>query len=536
MTRLTSSPLSRLSAGHWIGAASGSHAHRACFVEGAGAARTYAEVNRRVNRLARAFSARGLRKGDRLAILATDSIEHVEVVLACLATGVVFCDLNIRLRPGELANIVEMAEPAWIAAGSRYIELAVELSSVVAPRPVVIGLGGGTFPVGTVSDLIDGEVDDRPVDVVAHGEDIASIAFTSGTTGTPKGVLQSERMIRSMVYSCIYEARVRAGSFRYNGPPLFHFAGIGATLYGMVAGATTLLLPQFDSATVLHWMQHGGVTDTLLVPTMLSALLEEPTVGGSSYDSLRTILYGGAPMSTALLRRVVDTFGCDLINLFGAGTEAGGQATLHPEDHLSALAGRPELLESVGRVIPGVQVRLVDPDLVDVAAGEYGELLVRTETSMSGYLGQPELTAMTVVDGWLRTGDVARMDDDGYLYLASRRSETIIRGGENVYPDEIETVLALHVAVAVAVAVGLADAHWGEVVVGAVTLRPGAAVDTEELVVHCSRALASYKVPCDVVIVDAIPLTASGKVDRAAVRTLVAECLAGRSVDISDSG
>jgi acyl-CoA synthetase (AMP-forming)/AMP-acid ligase II len=521
---LPPAPLSRLSAGHWIGAVGACYPERPAFVTDAGA-RTFATVAARVNRLARAMRARGLEKGDRLAIVATDSVEHIEVVLACLATGVVFCDLNFRLRPGELAAIVAMAEPSWIVVEARYAGLADELRGQVEPRPQLVLIDGHPADPWSVQGMIADIDDPSEVEVQAHGEDIVSIAFTSGTTGIPKGVLQSERMIRSMVYSCIHEARVRNGSFRYNGPPLFHLAGIGAALYGMVAGATTLILPQFEAPVVLRWLQHGGITDTLLVPTMLSSLLQQPDVGACGYDDLRTILYGGAPMTPALLRRVIEVFDCDLFNLFGAGTEAGGQATLYPEDHVAALEGRPELLESVGRVIPGVQVRLVGDDLVEVPRGELGEILVRTETSMSGYLGQPELTAHTVVDGWIRTGDVARMDADGYLFLASRRTEIIIRGGENIYPNEVEGVLEEEASVRAAAVVGWPDAHWGELVVAVVAPSGPGGVDAHAAMRRCVERLAGYKVPSRLVVVDDLPTTSAGKVDRRAVRDLVRSAL-----------
>lgn len=516
--------LSRLAAGDWIGASARAHGDAPCLVDGDGVAWSYAEVHAKVNRLARGLYAIGLRPTDRIAIVATDSPLHVVVVLACLKADIVYCDLNYRLRPNELANIVSVARPRALVYTERYSELAGDLAAIMPETPLLVSIDAGTSAELSIEALISAIDDASDFDAVAYGEDIVSIAFTSGTTGTPKGVLHSERMIRSMVYSGIREVRVRARTLRYNGPPLFHFAGIGATLYGIVCGAATLVLPQFDAASVLHWLQDGELNDCFLVPTMLDAIMELPGVADQPYPHLRAMIYGAAPMSPTLLRRMMDVFGCEMYNVFGAGTEAGAQSSLYPEDHIEALNGKEHLLESIGRIIPGIELRLVDANLADVQLGATGEIIVRSETIMSGYLDQPELTASVLVDGWIRTGDLARMDADGYLYLASRRTDMIIRGGENVYPVEIETVLSSHPGVQDVAVVGVPDDHWGETVVAAVVLRPGVDVPGDELVAFCAVRLATYKVPARIVLLEQLPRNATGKIQKFLVReTLTAD-------------
>ena len=516
--------VSQLAIGDLLTATTRSYADYPCLVDADGNARTYAEVNRRVNRLARALGTAGLRPGDRLVILAVDTVEHVELVLACLKSGVVYCDLNFRLRAAELANIVRHAAPQAIACSPQYAELVGEITGSLDERPLQFEIDPGGGP-GTVAALLDAEPDGSDLPAVPFGEDIISIAFTSGTTGTPKGVLHSERYLRSMIYSGIREVRCQGCTLRYNGPPLFHIAGFGATLYGIAVGAATLILPQFDAPRVLHWMQHGRLNDVFLVPTMLSSLLELPHVGDSDYPDLRAIIYGAAPMTPTLLRRLIDVFGCEMYNVFGAGTEAGAQASLYPEDHIAALNGRPHLLESIGRIIPGVDVKLVDDELREVPRGEAGEMLVRSETTMSGYLGQPELTASVLVDGWVRTGDVASMDDAGYLYLASRKSDMIIRGGENIYPVEIESVIAELPDVLEVAVFGAPDEHWGESVVAVVVPRAGVPVNSVRLLDHCRRRLATYKVPSRVVELEDLPKTSTGKVQKHRIAELLATTL-----------
>jgi acyl-CoA synthetase (AMP-forming)/AMP-acid ligase II len=516
-------PLSQLPIGDMLTATTRSYANRPCFVSPDGTVLTYSEVNRRVNRLARALTATGLVPGDRLAIVAVDSPEHVELVLACLKIGVVYCDLNYRLRPSELANIVNRAAPRMIVHSTRYHELVDGIAAGLGDRPLLVDLESGGARDLDVPTLAAAVTDASDLDAVPYGEDIVSIAFTSGTTGLPKGVLHSERYLRSMVASGIREVRLRPCSLRYNGPPLFHIAGIGTAFYGIATGAATLILPQFDAVTVLDWMQNRALNDVFLVPTMLSSILELPNVGESDYPHLRAIIYGAAPMTPTLLRRIMDLFDCEMYNVFGAGTEAGGQASLYPEDHLDALNGKPHLLESIGRVIPGVDLKLVDDDLREVPPGEPGEMLVRSQTVMSGYLDQPELTKQVVVNGWVRTGDVASMDDDGYLYLASRKADMIIRGGENVYPVEIESVLVECEAIVEVAVIGRPDAHWGEIVVAVVVARDGAVIDVPAVLEHCRSRLATYKVPERIVVLEQLPKNATGKIQKHLIGALLEE-------------
>jgi acyl-CoA synthetase (AMP-forming)/AMP-acid ligase II len=267
--------------------------------------------------------------------------------------------------------------------------------------------------------------------------------------------------------------------------------------------------------------QTGGLTGCFLVPTMISALLSDDRVRDADYSDLRSIIYGAAPMPPSVLRRAIDVFGCDFVNAFGAGTETGLQTVLGSADHRRAAAGADHLLGSIGKPAFGVDLRLLDEEGREVARGEVGEIVTRNAQTMSGYLDLPEETAAAVCDGWFRAGDLAWQDDEGYLYLAGRRSDMIIRGGENIFPIEIEDVLCLHEAVDQAAVVGAPDEHWGEVVVAFVVARASAEVDTPLLQQHCRSHLAAYKVPTRIEVVDALPLNASGKVLRRELRECV---------------
>lgn len=477
---------------------------------------SFVEASGRINRLARALESRGLTVGDRLAVLGVDSIEHIEVILACFKLGVVVVDLNYRLRAPEIEAILRLCPVDAIFHDSRYADIVDGVADVGA-----FAGWSRRLDAPDHDELVAGD-DTTVMAARAHGEDLLTIAFTSGTTGIPKGVMQSERMLRNITFSGVREIRLRPGGLRYGGAPLFHISGLGSILYALASGCGSLVLDQFDAPTALWWLQHAEVTSCLLIPTMISSILDLPDVGASSYPHLRCIFYGGAPMPPALLRRVMDVFDCELFNGFGAGTEAGGQAMLGAEDHVAALNGREHLLGSIGKPIMGVDLRLCDDDLDDVAPGEIGEIVTRSNTVMSGYFAQPELTAQSIVDGWFRAGDMARMDDEGYLYLESRKADMIIRGGENVYPVEIESTLDEHPWVHDAVVVGVPDEHWGELVAAAITLHPDVEVPADELVPAlqqwCRERLGSYKVPAHIVVFDVLPTTASGKFLKRTIR------------------
>jgi fatty-acyl-CoA synthase len=252
---------------------------------------------------------------------------------------------------------------------------------------------------------------------------------------------------------------------------------------------------------------------------MIAAILNLPGAREADWSRLRLISYGSAPMSPALLTEVMDLAGCDFLNCFGAGTEAGSQTTLGPGDHKRALAGATHLLGSIGKPAFGVELRLCDVEGNDVPRGEVGEIVTRSTTVMHGYLDMPEETERVFIgDGWFRGGDLAYMDEDGYLFLKGRNKDMIIRGGENIYPVEIEHVLAEEPRIEYSAVVGVEDEHWGQTVRAWVQLVPGAQVSADELRERCLRNLAKYKVPDEFVFVEDLPRNASGKVLK---RTLV---------------
>lgn len=492
----------------------------ACLVTDGNGVMTYAELESASSRLGAAMLGAGLQPGDRVAILATDSMEYAALLFAAFKAGLISVPLNFRLAVTELAELLAIAAPRALFTGARYLPLVSALAAAAGPQLTLTAtLDGAAGCAATYDSLISAVARDACLASPTSDDDVVMWLLTSGTTGTPRAVMQSQRAIKANTAKGVIEQGFGPEDCLYAGTPLFHVAGMGWLFYAVSRGASLFLLPQFNADRLLPALQDGRVSRCLLVPSMAVALLDHPDAGRSGYAGLSSIAYGGAAMPTAVVRRLHDTFGCDLYNTFGAGTEAGGQTILRPADHRAAIAGQPHLLGSIGKAMYGVEVKLCGPDGREVAPGEIGEIYSRSDAIMSGYLGQPELTSQRVADGWVHAGDLAWRDEEGYYYLAGRSDDVIFRGGENIYPAEVENVLAAHPAVAEAAVVGVPDPYWGQTVTAVVTVHEPVAVG--ELTEFCRRSLASYKVPQSIVVTGRLPVNASGKTNKLELRHLV---------------
>jgi acyl-CoA synthetase (AMP-forming)/AMP-acid ligase II len=496
-------------AADWLRISSDSWPDRICYATDH-TSYTFAETNSRVNRLATSLRELGIGKGDRVALFATDSTQYMEIILACMKLGAVYVPLNFRLARPELETLLRASEARVLFFSDRYAEM---VHAVDAPA-LETRVGIDSLAGDTTHDALIGAGLDQEIDTPMLDHELMCIAFTSGTTSLPKGVMHSQRMVKHMVNQCIVDGRMTSITFHYSAAPLFHVGGLLYTLAGVARSHSSLVLPAFDPETILRWMASGRLDGVFLVPTMIDTLLQQPGVESMDFSRIRSIRYGAAPMSPTLLRRVLDRFpsDCELMNLFGAGTEAGLQTSLTPEDHRRALEGHEHLLGSIGKPGVGVVLRICDDELNDVAQGEVGEIVTRSDAVMSGYLDQPEETGKVLVDGWFRGGDMAWRDAEGYLYLSGRKRDMIIRGGENIYPIEIEHILSLHPSVREVAVVGVPDDHWGELVRAHVVLEPGAGFDEDEVRAYCREQLAGYKVPALFQVHDELPRNASGKI------------------------
>ncbi len=466
---------------------------------------TYRVLDERSNRLAQALLAHGVGAGARVAYLDRSAPEIVELLFAASKIGAVLVPLNWRLAPPELAAVLTDARAPLLIAGPTYRDVAEGLLGRLSPAPELIVVGDDYERRLAACEPRDPGGRGDPGDVIVQ-------MYTSGTTGVPKGVLTTHGNLAVTAQTSrrwAFDER----SVSLTPLPMFHIGGIGWAYCGLWHGATTVLVSEFDPASVLDILSRQRVTNAVLVPTMLQLLTAIPDAAERDYSALRAIAYGAAPITTAVLKASLRTFGCALLGLYGLTETTGGVVALEPEDHDPG-GPREHLLRSAGRPYPWVELRIVDP-----ASGErlgphaVGEVWLRGPNVTPGYFNRPvESAAALTPDGWLRTGDGGYVDEDGYLFLADRIKDMIVSGGENVYPVEVEETLAQHADVADVAVIGVPDPRWGEAVKALVVPRPGARPAPQELITFARERLAGYKLPRSVDLVDELPRTLSGKV------------------------
>jgi fatty-acyl-CoA synthase len=473
---------------------------------------SWAELYERTNRVANALSSElALGPRDRIAYLGHSCVEAFELLHAVPRLGAIFVPLNERLAVAELQRVVGSTEPTALVHDAGFADLAAELAAIGgAPRVGVRSPGAYDY-----EDLLSlGSPNDPAVEVCA--DDIASICFTSGTTGSPKGVLMRHGAQLAFAQAETRLEPILPGARHLFVRPMSVAPGHRLAAWHGLGGGTTVLVPRFAAPEFFRLVEHERITNVLLAPTTLRMLLDEGNSHGHDLSSLRTIVYGGAPMSSELLADVLAFFPCSVVQGYGS-SEAGQALYLSDDDHRS---GR---LQTNGHPVPGVELSIRDEHGSEVANGEIGELHVRSEQLAAGYWRDPAKTAAAFIADWYRTGDLSTRGADGRYRIVGRTSDMIISGGFNIMPAEVEGVLATHRSVREVAVFGVADRIWGEAVHAAVVLQPGAHVPADELIALCRAKLASFKKPREIVFLDALPLTGAGKVDKAG--------LAARSAD-----
>lgn len=507
-------------AGQWMALSARRSPSQEAFVDNSsGRTYTFSETNSRIDQLCQALVALGLRQGSVVGVLATDCVQYVEVMYAALRLGIILVPLNYRLTIEELESQIGRVRPAILFVSGRYADHGSALCRSVESISRVIALDDpDSHAVSEEYEELLGSGSSNLADPGIGREDIALVAFTSGTTGTPKGVLQSHGMLVNRILSSLLEYGIREREHRYCASPLFHVGGQTHTHMNVLRGATTYLNPQFDPNVTLDWMS-SRLTSCFLVPTMIAQILNLPETKSRTFSSLNTIAYGAAPIHPSLLKRAMDIFECEFIQAYSAGTEGGGSTFLSREDHRRALAGEVQLLSSIGRPATAVDVRICTPDGKEAEVGDVGEIVTRSNYLMSGYLASEARTAEAFQGGWYHTGDLARTDAEGYLYLEGRIDDMIVRGGENIYPAEIERILLEVPGVGEACVVGIPDQHWGQIIAAAIVAHSGIEISPEDLGLYCRRRIAAYKAPEHWLVLSEMPKTASGKVSRAILRS-----------------
>jgi fatty-acyl-CoA synthase len=478
---------------------------------------TWRELQHRVAALADALSRRGVGFGDRVMILMLNRTEFVESVLAATMLGAIAVPLNFRLTPSEIAFLVEDCEARVMITESVLAPVATVVRDIQPLLHMIVVAGGSTD--GPPDDEVLGYDDllaepgepHEPVDV--PNDSPALIMYTSGTTGHPKGAVLTHTNLTGQTMTGLYTMGASINDdVGFIGVPFFHIAGIGNMLTGMLLGVPTVVYPlgAFEPGQLLDVLEAEKVTGIFLVPAQWQAVCAEQRARPRDLK-LRVISWGAAPAPDALLREMSATFpGAQILAAFGQTEMSPVTCMLLGEDAIRKRG-------SVGKVIPTVAARVVDENMNDVPVGEVGEIVYRAPTLMAGYWNNPEATAEAFAGGWFHSGDLVRMDSDGYVWVVDRKKDMIISGGENIYCAEVENVLAGHERIVEVAVIGRAHEKWGEVPI-AVAAVSGERLLLEELDEFLTERLARYKHPKALEIVDALPRNPAGKVLKTELR------------------
>lgn len=488
---------------------------------------SYSQTYARVNRLARVLGGFGIDKGDRVGMLQVNCNQCVEAYFAAAKVGAIFVPLNFRAKSEELKYMINHAGIKVLFTGKRYLKMIETLLDQMPDMQQCICLEPVEEKSLYYEDLLSAS-SDEDISLEIDEEEITILMYTSGTTGRPKGVPLKHSGFISYILGNVEPANPEIEERNLLTVPLYHIAGMQAMLAAVYGGRTLILMRQFETEKWLQMVQSEKVTRAMLVPTMLKWLVEHPDFKKYDLSSLKVITYGAAAMPAEVIKKALKQLpGVQFINAFGQTETASTITVLGPKDHIiegsdEEKAKKIKRLEfSIGRPLADVEVIIADRQGNALPPFEIGEILARGPRIMTQYWKNEQETSKVVTgEGWLRTGDLGYMDDEGYLFLVGRGDDLIIRGGENISPKEIEDVLYMHPDVEDAAVIGVSDPKWGQQPRAIVVRKEGAAVSASELIEFCHERLAGFKRPRSIVFVEEMPRTSTGKIIKKALREL----------------
>ncbi len=487
---------------------------------------TYQTFYNRINRLSHCLKDLGVGKEDKVALLLPNCHCFLEAYYGIAQIGAISVPINYRLSPKEIAFIFLDSESKVLIADPIFRKQIDSIRGEMGGVQKILWIG---------EEVINGEGNDLNYEVALResdfqplspppltGEDIAQIYYTSGTTGRPKGVMLSHKNVYTHALGTIAEIQLTDRDVWVHVAPLFHLADAWATWAITWVGGTHVLVREFDPKVVLETIERERVTLTNLIPTMLNLMVNHPDVGKYNYQSLRVLLSGGAPIAPQVVRKIVEIFKCDYIQTYGM-TETSPYLTLSIlKDHLRDLPFEEQLRfkSKTGREFICVELKVVNSQGEEIKRDEkeVGEIIVKGDIVTRGYWKLPEETEKSIKDGWLYTGDMAVMDEEGYVTIVDRKKDMILTGGENVYSTEVENILYMHPSILECAVIGVPDPKWGEAIKGIVVLKPGQKVTAEEIIQFCKERMAHYKAPKSIDFIDALPRTGSGKIHKKGLR------------------
>lgn len=478
---------------------------------------TFSQFADRVSRLAAGLRALGVEPDDRVGMLSLNSMEYVEYFYGVWWAGGVINPVNIRWSPREVAYSLDDCDTRVLLVDDTFAAMVPALRQASKSLKTVVYCGRGE----TSADMLSYEellATASPLpDTRRGGEDLAAVMYTGGTTGMPKGVMLTHTNLFANGLSAIATVSRKGVSRPLVAAPMFHVAGCGLALQSMMRLATQVILPMFDEVATLQAIQ-DGCTDVFLVPTMIKRVIDHPRFSEFDVSGLNMLLYGAAPIDAALLERAMQAFpNAEFCQAYGMTELSPTIAVLPPENHLPG-PDQARMLRAAGRPVIIAEVRIVDADDNEVPVGQVGEITARGPMVMKGYWNKPEETAAALRGGWMHTGDMGYVDDEGLLYVVDRKKDMIVTGGENVYSAEVENAISQLEEVALCAVIGVPDEKWGERVHAVLVLRPGAQLTEEAVIAHCREQIAGYKCPRSVEFRDELPLSAAGKLQKFQLR------------------
>jgi fatty-acyl-CoA synthase len=468
--------------------------------------------------VANGLLAEGLRAGARIGFMGKASDQFFEVVFGAAKAGIVPVGINWRLALSEVVQVLNDCGAEVLFVGPEFWSLAENLGASVPALRRIIAMGSGHPLWSRFEDWRDLFPDEAPR-VPVHADDVALQMYTSGTTGQPKGVQLAHRSFFA------FQSLSRPPDMAFEqwsdddvnlvAMPAYHIGGVGWGIAGLRAGALNIVLREFDPGAVLEAIERYRVTRVFLVPAAMRLVLEHPAAAATDFGSLKYITYAASPIPLDLLRKAIKVFKCGFVQLYGMTETTGGATYLPPCDHVVSGSDR---MRSAGKAFPGVRLKIVDASGDQLPSRGIGEICIRSPANMVGYWNLPDATKETLIDGYVHTGDIGYLDEDGYVYVLDRAKDMIVSGGENVSPVEVETVLNEHPAVEESAVIGVPDDRWGEAIKAIVTIKPGASVDDNDLIAFARLRLAGYKLPKTVEFVSSLPRNPTGKVLRSELR------------------
>ncbi|HYL72575.1 MAG TPA: long-chain fatty acid--CoA ligase [Bryobacteraceae bacterium] len=471
---------------------------------------TYREFSEIAENSARKLVGLGAAKGDRVAVLMLNSPEYLDLYYSTALAGTIIVPLNTRWHINEIIFTLTDSGSKILFVDQRHVGLVEQIRAGVPclEHIVFIGDWAAVEPSGV---LPEGEPDEN---------EVVGLFYTSGTTGGPKGAMLTHRNLYTQaIHSMIAPLGISKDWKFLHSAPMFHLADAGAINALTLAGATHCFIPSFDAEEVLRAIERYRINNLVLVPTMINMVVNHPNFGRYDLSSVKRVLYGASPMPLPLLRQAIDQLRCEFVQGYGM-TEVSAIATvLGPEDHQFEDSDRQFApVKSGGKAAVYVEIRVVDHNDNDVPVGAVGEVIVRGPNVMKGYWNRPEITAEVLRGGWMHTGDLGTLDDEGFLYILDRKKDMIKSGDENVFSPEVESVICGHPAILEAAVIGVPHERWGETIRAVVVRRPGAELAEAELIAWCRERMTHFKCPTSVAFAETLPKGGTGKVQKNVLR------------------